>query len=128
MNKKTIIKETDTTPQFELNAEKGIITLRGRSIPTDPDLFFEPILSLVDNYLVNPANKTVANIRVDYLNTPSDKYLLRIFRKLEVTYKTGKDIAIIWCYEEDDEDMQKTGDYYKSILKIPFQLKEVKEI
>lgn len=127
MDTLTIIEETATTPRFELNNENGSIVLKGRSIPTDPTLFYTPIINQIDKYLEFPARKTIATIMVDYLNTPSDKFVLRILRKLEAFFNSGNDVLITWCYEEGDEDMQKTGEYYKSILAIPFQFKELKE-
>ncbi len=127
MKNKTIIEGTATTLRFELDSQNGIISLKGRSIPTDPSIFFEPILRHIDKYLENPSKKTTMTIMVDYFNTPSDKYLLDILRKLEAVHSFGKDISVIWHYEEGDEDMEKAGEYYKSILKIPLRLEEIKE-
>lgn len=127
MKKKSLIEATATSPRFEINRENGIILLKGRSVPSDPSLFFEPMLIMLDDYLTNPAKKTVLVVTVDYFNTPSDKYLLRMFRKLEAVHSFEKDISVEWNYEEGDEDMEKAGEYYKSILKVPFKLKEIKE-
>lgn len=127
MKNRSVIEGTSTTPRFEINSDKGTVLLKGRSVPSDPSLFFEPMMSMLDGYLSNPAEKTVMIVNVDYFNTPSDKYLLRMFRKLEALHSFQKDISVEWHYEEGDDDMEKAGEYYKSILKIPFKLKEIKE-
>jgi hypothetical protein len=65
-------------------------------------------------------------VGLEYFNTSSSKCLLDIFRKLESLSKSGKsEIKVIWLYEEEDEDMMEAGDDYKTIVKLPFEIKKI---
>ena len=47
---KLIIKETHETPAVSLDAESGILEIKGRSLADDIRYFYKPILSWIDNY------------------------------------------------------------------------------
>jgi hypothetical protein len=117
------------TPTVEMNAESGVIEIKGRSIPENSIDFYRPVVDWLDKYSENPANETVVNIQLEYFNTSSSKCILDVFKKLETVYKKNgeKGVVINWYYEEDDEDMLEAGEDYQSILKIPFKMIELEE-
>ncbi len=117
------------TPTVEMNAETGVIEIKGRSIPENSIDFYRPVVDWLDKYSENPANETVVNIQLEYFNTSSSKCILDVFKKLETVYKKNgeKGVIINWYYEEDDEDMLEAGEDYQSILKIPFKMIELEE-
>jgi hypothetical protein len=117
------------TPTVEMNAESGVIEIKGRSIPENSIDFYRPIVDWLDKYSESPANETVVNIQLEYFNTSSSKCILDVFKKLETVYKKNgeKGVVINWYYEEDDEDMLEAGEDYQSILKIPFKMIELEE-
>jgi hypothetical protein len=112
-----------------MNAETGIIEIKGRSIPENSIDFYRPVVEWLDKYAENPAEETVVNIQLEYFNTSSSKCILDVFKKLETVYKKNgeKGVVINWYYEEDDEDMLEAGEDYQSILKIPFKMIEIEE-
>ena len=117
------------TPTVELNAESGVIEIKGRSIPENSIDFYRPVVEWLDQYAESPADETVVNIQLEYFNTSSSKCILDVFKKLETVYKKNgeKGVVINWYYEEDDEDMLEAGEDYQSILKIPFKMIELEE-
>jgi len=117
------------TPTVEMNAETGVIEIKGRSIPENSIDFYRPVVEWLDKYAENPAEETVVNIQLEYFNTSSSKCILDVFKKLETVYKKNgeKGVVINWYYEEDDEDMLEAGEDYQSILKIPFKMIELEE-
>jgi len=117
------------TPTVEMNAESGVIEIKGRSIPENSIDFYRPVVEWLDKYAENPAGETVVNIQLEYFNTSSSKCILDVFKKLETVYKKNgeKGVVINWYYEEDDEDMLEAGEDYQSILKIPFKMIELEE-
>ncbi|MCF6242251.1 MAG: DUF1987 domain-containing protein [Bacteroidales bacterium] len=117
------------TPTVEMNAETGVIEIKGRSIPENSIDFYRPVVDWLDKYSENPANETIVNIQLEYFNTSSSKCILDVFKKLETVYKKNgeKGVVINWYYEEDDEDMLEAGEDYQSILKIPFKMIELEE-
>ncbi len=111
------LEETSKTPKLSFNAQIGKFLMQGRSIPENSIEFYKPLFEWLDNYVKSPNGKTVFDIRLEYFNTSSSKCLVEIFRRLELI--KNKDIVINWFYEEDDEDMQESGEDFKEIIDIP---------
>jgi hypothetical protein len=124
----SIIREgTPKTPSILFDAEKGLVDIRGRSIPENSTEFFKPLVEWLDRYSENPAKITTVNIHLEYFNTSSSKCILDLFKKLETIYKAKNEVIVNWYYEEDDEDMLEAGEDYESIIRIPFKLIEVED-
>lgn len=127
-NMETIIREgTPKTPYVRLDSEKGLIEIKGRSIPENSVEFYKPLIDWLDKYGGTPLNSTSVNVQLEYFNTSSSKCILDIFKKLELIYKKGSKVEINWYYEEDDEDMFEAGEDYQSIINIPFKMIEMEE-
>jgi hypothetical protein len=124
----SIIREgTPKTPSIRFDAGKGIVEIRGRSIPENSAEFFMPLVDWLDKYSENPAKVTTVNIHLEYFNTSSSKSILDLFKKLEAIHKSNNEVIVHWYYEEDDEDMLEAGEDYESIIRIPFKLIEVQD-
>ncbi len=124
----TIIREgTPKTPYVRLDGEKGLIEIKGRSIPENSVEFYKPLIDWLDKYGNVPLEVTNVNIQLEYFNTSSSKCILDIFKKLELIYKKGSKVQINWYYEEDDEDMFEAGEDYQSIINIPFTMIEMED-
>jgi hypothetical protein len=97
---------------------------------SSPDLqidpFYKPLLDWLDKYVQNPLESTIFEIKLEYFNTSSSKCLVEIFRQLEKIKEQGKSITIDWYYEEEDEDMEESGEDFKQIIKVPFKMVEIK--
>ncbi len=121
------IEGTPKTPTVDFNAEKGVIEIKGRSIPENSIEFYKPLVDWLEEYMSSPKELTEVNIQLEYFNTSSSKCILDVFKKLEAIYKGGNEVVINWHYEEDDEDMLEAGEDYQSIIKIPFKMMEIEE-
>lgn len=117
-----IIEPTSKTPKIILNADVNVFEVSGRSIPEDSVGFYRKVMDWIDEYAKNPNPKTNFKFQLEYFNTSSSKCLLDVFRRLEKMYKSGHQIEITWCYDADDEDMKETGEDYKALLEVPFEL------
>jgi hypothetical protein len=122
-----IVKKTSKSLGFEFNPDTKTISLKGKSIPENHASFFEPILTWLDGFISHPPSHTQVVIKLDYFNTSSSKYLLKIFKKFEAIPERGAKVMIHWIYEQDDWDMRDCGLDYKEIVKIPFKLIEIEE-
>ncbi len=116
------IEPTHKTPRVYLEPETNTFELGGRSIPEDSVGFYKPILEWIDAYAENPNPKTEFKIELEYFNTSSSKNILEILKKLEAIFNKGNDVHITWYYDEDDEDMEETGEDYKALLQVPLEL------
>ena len=82
------------------------------------------ITNLLNEYFKNPLAKTVLNVRLSFFATSYSKLLLEIFNYLETKSQIGHSIEINWFCKFDDEDFIETGEDFKAILKIPFNICE----
>jgi hypothetical protein len=119
------IEGTPKTPTITMNAETGVVEIKGRSIPENSIEFYKPIVDWLEEYSNSPAPKTLVNVQLEYFNTSSSKCILDVFKKLEVLKKNNNDVVINWYYEEDDEDMLEAGEDYESIIKVPFKMIQI---
>jgi hypothetical protein len=118
-----IVEQTAKTPFINLNGQTGVFELTGRSLPENPVQFYLPMFIWLENYFLHPVPQTILNIQLDYFNTNSAKCIVELFKKLEEHSKTGKSNAIInWRYFDHDEDMMETGEDFKSIVDIQFNI------
>ena len=121
------IEGSPKTPSIKFDIEKGILEIKGRSIPENSIEFYKPLVDWLDEYAKDPVKKTQVNIHLEYFNTSSSKCILDVFKKLEAIHKAKYDVVIFWYYEEDDEDMLEAGEDYESIIRIPFKMVEIVE-
>ena len=120
---KTIIREaTEKTPAINFDESKGLISIKGKSIPEHTNEFYKALQEWIEEYAKSPQPKTNVEIQLEYYNTASSKSLMELFRKLEAIHKDGNDMVINWYYEDDDEDMFETGEDMDSMLNIPFKI------
>jgi hypothetical protein len=114
------------TPHILFVYETGMLELKGKSIPENSVEFYRPVYEWLDAYAQQPKSKTQITVGLEYFNTSSSKCLLDIFRKLEAVQKNSKsEVTVIWLYEEEDEDMMEAGDDYRTIVKLPFEIKKI---
>jgi hypothetical protein len=122
------IEGTPKTPTIEFDRETGKLAIKGRSIPENSIDFYKPLIDWLDDYAMKPADETVVHVQLEYFNTSSSKCILDVFKKLESIKRSGKNVAVKWHYEEDDEDMLEAGEDYDAIIDIEFEMVRVAEI
>ena len=120
-----LIEGTPKTPSVKFDSEKGVIEIKGRSIPENSIEFYKPLVDWLEYYAKSPLKKTLVNVQLEYFNTSSSKCILDVFKKLEAIHKANHDVVINWFYEEDDEDMLEAGEDYESIIRVPFKMIEI---
>jgi hypothetical protein len=113
------LSPTKNTPEVILNPE-GIIRIRGRSIHENVTEYFAPVEEWISSYIQSPAEVTCVDINLEYFNSASAKVFIHILQK--ITYVTFKHKKFIfnWYFEEGDEDILERGQYFASVLDVPF--------
>ncbi|MCK5136606.1 MAG: DUF1987 domain-containing protein [Bacteroidales bacterium] len=114
-----IIKPTDKSLAVDISY--GILNFMGRSILTDPKIFFDPINIWVNRYIKNPAEETVINIKLEYIDTASTQSLYQILRQINSVRKKGLVVMINWYIEDEDPEMKELGEMIEQRLGIEFQ-------
>jgi hypothetical protein len=128
MMKNLTLASKVNTPQVDFNVGTGYLLMKGRSIPEDPEKFYDPILQWLNEYFKQTRQETVLEFRLEYVNSGSSKYIMEMLRRLQKLVKKGKQIRIIWCFETDDESIEDLGEHYKHTVDIPMEIREVDEI
>lgn len=113
------IQSTATTPEVIFNPE-GTLKIKGRSIHENIMEFFNPVKKWLDEYVMAPADLTCVDINLEYFNSATAKMLINIFQKIAEVQFRHKKFLINWYYEDGDEDVLEKGEYFSSVLKIPF--------
>ncbi len=117
------LEKTHNTPLITLDAGNQVFEIKGRSIPEDALKFYLPIMDWIEKYAKAPNDYTEFSIDLEYFNSSSAKRLMKILSLLEQIPNTGKQIKIIWKYQEGDELIEERGVELQESLKIPFELK-----
>ena len=116
------IEPTPKTPEVNFNAENGLISMKGRSIPEHTVEFYKPLHKWIDKYGESPCSMTNIEIFIEYYNTSSSKSILDLLKRLEGIHENGNDMLLKWFYEDDDESLMESGEEFKSMVNIPFEL------
>jgi len=122
--KKIYIDAKEDTPKVILNKSRGKFEISGRSLPEDASIFYGPIVDWIEEYIKSPAANTEFHFNLEYFNATSLKQLIKILFTLEEITKSGKNIKIIWHYNQNDELMLAKGQEIQTIVKLPFEITE----
>ena len=118
-----LIGATQKSPLVHMDANKGLIEIKGRSTPEDTDIVFRPIIKWVDEYVENPREKTIVNFHFEYFNSSTTKALMRFVNKLVLLNKNEKfELEINWLYF--DEDMLEYGQDFEELSGLSFNFVE----
>jgi len=118
------VEATDTTPFVHFDKENNIFIMEGKTLPENVNGFYESIKDWLNEYIKDPNEETVLQMKLEYINTASSKALFSIFIKLEKLIEKGKKAKIVWHYADDDEDMLDVGEEYSEVIKVPFEFVE----
>lgn len=118
---KKIISPAGNLPEVILDT-KGNIKFTGRLIPENAEDFFNPIEEWLNEYLLDPADITRIEIRLEYINSAGTKYLLNMIHKITHIHfrKNIEKFIINWYYNDEDEDILEKGRFFSSDLDVPF--------
>ena len=119
---KVTIEGSPKTPTILFETDKGLLEIKGRSIPENSIEFYKPLVDALEKYATQPQASTNDTIQLEYFNTSSSKCILDVFKKLEAINKAGSAVTINWHYEVDDEDMLEAGEDYQAIINVPFKM------
>lgn len=124
---KLYFEPTALTPLIDFNGSNGQMSIKGRSIPDNPEDFWFPVVNWFETYMLEPKELTEFNINLEYFNVTSSKRILALLYKLNELIDSGKKVHVNWFYREGDEDMYEVGQDYAYMVKVPFDFKLMHE-
>lgn len=113
------ISSTKNTPEILLNPT-GMVRIKGRSIHEDVTDYFSPVEDWISRYIESPADVTCVDLSLEYFNSASAKIFIHLLQKITYVTLKHKKFIINWYYEDGDEDILERGEYFASVLDVPF--------
>ena len=124
---KLIIEPTFNSPSVILDPGSSKFEFSGESRPENVRKFYLPILEWLEKFANEQKgssgrlSKLLVQFDFEYFNSTSAKYILDIFKALNVLNDIGIKIQVKWLYEEDDEDMLEVGQEMSRMSKLEFE-------
>jgi hypothetical protein len=115
------IAATDETPEVLLTVDGEECSILGKSLPENAFDFYEPVLQWIRLYSEKIEKPLRLNIKFDYFNSSSGRYLFELLHTLEKS-KYKENYRVIWITDKDDELMFEKGLELKSLCDIAFDL------
>ena len=122
------IAGTDHHPTVDFDPSTGVMLLGGRSIPANPQEFYEPLIAWILEYAEAPKPESRMKIDLEYFNTGSSKKIWDVMRTLKKLNDAGQtDLVVEWYFDEDDEDMEEAAQEYEELMEMKFSMHPKKE-
>ncbi len=121
MEKHVIQEELKNCPGIVYYPDTNILELVGRSIPENPELIFNRLDTWITSHFEKHEGLDV-NIKLEYINSGSSKYLYEVLKRLTGFGQSGKLVKMSWLYEEDDEAMLELGEHYRDTAGLPIEI------
>jgi len=124
---KITIHATERSPAIDFDFASNTYLIKGESYPEDVTEFFGPIMEKLDGHLRGQSGENISFVfELIYFNSSTAKVLMGLFDMLEEVADEGNEVAVTWCYEEDDDNMQELGEEFgEDLVQATFILKEL---
>ncbi len=113
------ISHTRNSPEIIMRPD-GLIRISGRSIHPNAADFFRPFEEWVGEYVKDPADLTSVDVCLEYFNSASAKVFIHILERIKQVTLKNKRFIFNWYYEVGDEDILERGEYFSTVLGVPF--------
>jgi len=130
------INPTSATPFINFNLDTGLFVLSGVSRPEDVMDFYRPVMAWLEELerevlaktdIGRELEKIILVFKLDYFNTASTKFILKITKLLSNLRGAGKNLSVSWHYETGDEQMREDGEYISEAADMEFEFLEESE-
>ena len=120
------VEGDDMHPQINLNAENNLIQIIGISRPENPKVYFSKTFEWIRSYFDEEGfEKVTLEMTLEYFNTASSKILLDLLELLEAYHEKGKQIHVLWCDEEDDDELLEAGEEFFELVELSHEYKVI---
>ncbi len=119
---KLTLKPTSTTPQVIFDNTSGYFELTGMSLPEDSFNFYKPLVDWMSAYANQPALQTELVFKMEYFNTSSTAYILKLIREAARMAGRGNQVVVKWYHDFEDDDMSEAGKGLGMLTSVPIQV------
>jgi hypothetical protein len=122
-----IIEGTQSTPRIDCDFAAGSVEMHGDSYPENSFELFSPVTGWIEAFLASGERELMLNLYLLYLNTSSVKAMMDIFDLLEEAYRNGRQVAVNWHYDEENERVAELAEEFKEDCSFPFAIVQTVE-
>jgi hypothetical protein len=115
------IEATAVSPQVTFNLDRNKFSIIGKSVVTEADTFYAPLIDWLDVSLRGFSERVDFVFDLEYFNIFSSKRILFILYKLSDLKKDGLDVNVIWHFSIEDDDMKEVGEDFACMVNLPFE-------
>ncbi|MCU0432465.1 MAG: DUF1987 domain-containing protein [Bacteroidia bacterium] len=113
------IPGTNSTAQVDFDRDAGTMSITGVSIPENADQFFKPLHEWADTLIKSYSGNIKLTLCLTYFNTTTVRHLLPFMQRLIQHFRNS--LAVVWQYEEDDEELLERGEELSDVLQFKFE-------
>jgi hypothetical protein len=121
--KEILIEGTLKTPHIEFNNTTGELILQGRSFPENAVSFYEPLADWIGEYVKSPQKTTNLYIKLEYFNSSSLLWIVKMIRLLSKIEKAESSIFFHLYFDNVDIDFND-ADELKDVISSLFSNKD----
>lgn len=114
------MESTQDTPGIIFDKQNNTFEISGKSLPEEVTAFYRPVMDWIDQYLEDPNDETVLQMKFEYFNSASSKVIVEIIKSFVKLKELEKNVEIQWYYPDDDEEMYEAGEEFSDVVKHPF--------
>lgn len=121
--KRIEIPASNNTPHIVLDADANSILIEGKSFPEDSKEFYRPVIEWMDELKSTSPKEVKVFFNLFYLSSSSIISIKQFLMKVVDLGNAGAKTTVEWAYDEDDDDIKKTGEDYQKLTKLDFEYK-----
>lgn len=117
-----IIEGTSSSPSVKAYWQEGTLYMQGDSYPENSYELYADMVAWVSAYLKESTQPLTLELTLLYLNTSSIKVMMDIFDEMEEYFQQGRQVAVNWYFDEDNERVAELAEEFKEDCHFPFDI------
>jgi hypothetical protein len=117
------IEGSANSPEVMIDANYGVIEIKGNSTLLAPDAFYKQLARWIHAFnLSDPSTRTV-NIKFEKVDGRSLQCMLYLLHELEqINRNMDNKLVINWFYADNNDQILKLGKKFRTNIQLPFNL------
>ncbi|WP_111637537.1 biofilm regulation phosphoprotein SiaC [Marinomonas shanghaiensis] len=117
-----VIEGTVSSPSIKGDWQKGTLYMEGDSYPENSYELYSSMVAWVMDYLKETASPLTLELTLLYLNTSSIKVMMDIFDEMEDAFQKGRQVAVNWYFDAENERVAELAEEFKEDCTFPFNI------
>ncbi|MCG6657414.1 DUF1987 domain-containing protein [Halomonas campisalis] len=120
------IPGSQSTPAIQASWQAGRLSMQGDSYPENSYELFTQVIDWTERFLAEASHSLALDLELLYLNTSSVKAMMDIFDILEEAHQAGRQVRVVWRYDERNERIAELAEEFKEDCTFDFAITAVR--